>query len=629
MNEEIKNIKKKGPIRIEAVIPVTIIFFLSYVYFTYYFDRHMKNLFEYVGTQANGAEVNVASVKTSFLKGSFDLNGLQVTDAIKPSQNLISLQNIHFSYLWDALLRMKFVVEEASITSIQIYSPRKTPGFVLPPKPASPSKIEAIEAEVMGQLKDEFKKNVLGDLIDIIEGGDPKEQLEIIREELKSEKRVKEMISDVEAKKKVWDEKVKTLSDNSKIKEAEEQVQKITQQKNILEQAKGLKDLGDVLKDVQKQYKDIQKSSKELEGEIKSVTQYPKEIESLIKEDVASLKDRFKVPEIDFKDMAMTLFAKEFFGYIAQARKYQALAKEYIPEKKQEEPLIPPPRKVGKNYEFPILKGYPLFWLKKAAISSKGTKDTYSGEITGSLTNVTSHPKMIKIPLKLAFDGDFPGLNIRGVHGLITVDHTQAVAKQSADFSIKAFLIPEKLFVNSDKMKFGISNATGATQIKASLTNNEVDMRWESQILKPSYIVETHSKLAKEMLTNILNGIPTITINGSASGAFKNLNLNINSNLGDELGAGLKREVGAKVTEAKVKIEKMIDEKINGPKNQLMSQLGGNQNLIAQLKNVEGLYKNNEDKIKSEIEKFKKNGQSKALDGLKDKGKKLFKGLKL
>src|SRR5690242_20235103 len=107
--------KKKGPIRFEAIIPVLVLSLITFAYFSYYFDRHLKTLVEYVGTQANGAEVNVDSIKTSFLKGSFDMNRLQVTDKERPTHNALEIENMHFQYLWDALLRMKFVVEDASI----------------------------------------------------------------------------------------------------------------------------------------------------------------------------------------------------------------------------------------------------------------------------------------------------------------------------------------------------------------------------------------------------------------------------------------------------------------------------------------------------------------------------------
>jgi uncharacterized protein (TIGR03545 family) len=153
--------KKKGPIRFEAIIPVLLLSGLTFGYFSYYFDSHLKTLFEYVGTLANGAEVNVDSVKTSFIKGSFDLNRLQVTDKEIPAQNSLEIENIHFKYLWDALLRMKFVVDDASINNIQISKPRSKPGKVLPPEPAKPSKLNEIQIEVISQIKNKYGKNVL------------------------------------------------------------------------------------------------------------------------------------------------------------------------------------------------------------------------------------------------------------------------------------------------------------------------------------------------------------------------------------------------------------------------------------------------------------------------------------
>jgi uncharacterized protein (TIGR03545 family) len=625
-NKKEKQPKKKGPIRFEAIIPVLVLSIITFAYFSYYFDRHLKSLIEYIATQGNGAEVNVGSVKTSFIKGSFDLNVLQVTDKEKPSHNMIEIENVHFQYLWDALLRMKFVVEDASINNIQLSKPRKSPGHVLPPEPAKPSKINEIQNEVFAQVKNKYGSNVLGDLVTILEGGDYKAQLETIRGTLKSELRVKEMITDVNGKKDFWDGKVKTLSDTSKLKEVEEKVNTISKGKNVLEQAKGIKDLGDLLKDVQKQYKEIETSSKQLQAEVKAVSAYPNELQNLVKEDIAELKDRFKIPKLDFKDMAMHLFAGEFAEYIAKARKYQALAKQYIPEKKEnKDEIIPPKRSQGENYTFPVTTGYPLFWLKRAALSSSGTQDSYSGKVSGELTNITNAPKQIQKPMKLDMKGDFPTAKIMGVNAVVTIDHTQAVGKQSAMIKVGSFAVPEKLFVNDKKLKFGFQNANGSSTVNVSLIEDQINMSWNSALSKPQFVVETSSKMAKEILSNVLNNIQVININGSASGTFKNLDLNITSNLGDELGSGFSREIGLKLADAQDKVKAMIDEKINAPKDQLMAAIGGNNKNLASLGNVKELYAKNEDRIKEEIEKLKKGG---GLNNIKEQGKKLFKGIK-
>jgi uncharacterized protein (TIGR03545 family) len=622
--KEVKPSKKKGPIRFEAIVPVLILSGITFAYTSYYFDHHLKSLFEYVGTLANGAEVNVDSVKTSFIKGSFDLNRLQVTDKEKPSLNTLEIENIHFKYLWDALLRMKFVVEDASINNIQLAKPRAKPGHVLPPEPAKPSKLNEIQLQVISQVKNKYGKNVLGDVALLLEGGDMQGQVEKIREELKSEARIKAMLTDVNTKKEFWDGKIKKLSDTGKLKSIEAEIQTISKQKNILEQAKGVQKLSELLKDVNKQYTEVQAASKQLQAEVNTVAGYPKEIEELVKEDIASLKDRFAIPQIDFKDMAMHLFAGEFAEYIAKARKYQALAEQYIPEKKEKDEIIPHKRAQGKNYQFPITKGYPLFWLKRAAISSKGTENSYSGNLSGELTNVTTSPKSIGKPIVLDVKGNFPGAKVMGVEAMVKVDFTKEVSHQSAMVKVGSFVVPEKLFVEDEKMKFGFQNAIGSTTLKADLVQDKVSMSWQSVLNQPKFIVESKTKLAQEMLTNILNGIPMINIDGSASGTFKDLDLSISSNLGDELGNGFKREIGNKVAEAQAKIQTMIDEKINKPKNDLMAAIGGNKNNLSSLSNVGELYKKNEKRIKEEIEKLKKGGTK----GLQEQGKKLLKGFK-
>lgn len=619
--------KKKGPIRIEAIIPVSILSLLTYLYFSFYFDLHLKKLVEYVGTQGNGAEVNVDSIRTSFLTGSFDLNRLEVTNPERPTHNSLEIGNIHFQFLWDALLRMKFVVEDASINNIQIMKPRRSPGHVLPPKPASPSKMEEIQDQVLAQVKNKYGGNVLGDLVTLLEGGDYQDKIQEIRGSLKSEARVQSMISDVNTKKEFWDEKIKQLSDTSKLKEAENTLNAIKAEKNFVKQAQGMKQLTDLIGDIQKQYKEIEKSSKQLQTEVKALANYPKELQTLVQEDINSLKNRFQVPKIDVKDMAMNLFAGQFAGHIVKARKYQAMAEQYLPEKKKDEnEVIPPKRSEGKYYQFPITTGYPLFWLKRAAISSKGTADSYSGQLTGELTNVTTSPKLVGKPIVLNLGGDFPAQKVMGVKAILTADFRDDIGKQSALLQVSSFAVPERLFTDSDKMKFGIKNAIGSTSISASLQENQIKMDWSSALTKPQFLVETSNKIAREMLTNIVNNIPVITINGTVAGSFSNLNMNINSNLGTELSTGFTRELGAKITEAQGKINALVEDKINKPKAELMSVLNGNTQNLNSLNGVADLFKKNEDKIKAEIAKLKSGG---GVDKLKEQGKKLFKGIKL
>lgn len=623
-NQETKPKKKKrgGPIRYEAILPVFILFLLTFLYFSFYFDRHLKGLIEYAGTQINGAEVNVQSLDVSFIKGSFDLNRLEVTDKEAPKNNALEVGNIHFQFLWDALLRMKFVVEDASVQNVQINKPRRSPGKVLPIEPAKPGKLTELRNQVIGQVKSKYSANMLGDALAILETGDVKNQVEEIRGTLKSEARAEVMIKEVQEKREFWDKKINQLGDTSKLKSIEKEVNAISKEKNFLKQAQAVKQLTDLLKEVESQYKEVQTASKQLQSEVKNITQYPKELQSLINQDIASLKSRFSIPELDFKDMAMHLFAGQFAEYISKARKYHAVSKQYMPVKKEEkEEVVPRPRSEGETYLFPVTKGYPLFWLQRAAISSKGTAESYSGDVSGEITNITTAPEQIQKPMLFDMKGNFPAAKIMGVRALLNLDHTKKVARQSALIQVNSFNVPEKLFVSNNDMKLGFLNADGAMTINAKIVEDKIDMDWISTLTKPNFLVETSNSSAKKILSNILQGIPVIDIKGNATGPFTNLKMNLSSNLGDELGAGLKRELSSKLAEAQTKLDNLVNERVNKPKEKLMAQLGATQKNLSELGNLQELYKKHEKQIEAEIKKLQKGG-------LEAQGKKLLKGIK-
>lgn len=622
-NQETKTKKKKGgPIRYEAILPVFILCLLTFIYFSYYFDRHLKGLIEYAGTQINGAEVNVQSLDISFIKGSFDLNRLEVTDKEAPKNNALEIGNIHFQFLWDALLRMKFVVEDASVQNVQINKPRRTPGKVLPPEPAKPGKLTELRNQVMGQVKSKYSANMLGDALAILETGDVKNQVEEIRGTLKSEARAEAMIKDVQDKREFWDKKIAQLGDTSKLKNIEKEVNAISKEKNFLKQAQAVKQLTDLLKEVEGQYKEVQSASKQLQSEVKNITQYPKELQDLINQDITSLKSRFSIPELDFQDMAMHLFAGQFADYIAKARKYHAVSKQYMPEKKEDrEEVVPRPRSEGKTYLFPVTKGYPLFWLKRAAISSKGTAESYSGDVSGEVTNISTDPAQIQKPMLFDLKGNFPAAKIMGVRALLNLDHTKKIAKQSAMIQVNSFNVPEKLFVSNKDIKLGFLNADGAMTINANIVENKINMDWISTLTKPNFLVEASSSSTKKILSNILQGIPVINIKGNATGPFTNLKMNLSSNLGDELGAGLKRELSSKLAEAQDKLNNLVNERVTQPKEKLLAQLGATQKNLSELGNLQELYKKHENQIQAEIKKLQKGG-------LESQGKKLLKGIK-
>src|SRR5262245_25638248 len=100
-NQKVK--KAKGPIRFEAIVPLAIVVGLIVLYVTLFFDGHLRRGIEWAATRVNGAEVNVGSLKTSFLGAWLRIGGVEVTNLQQPEKNKIEIGEIKFSYSWDAL----------------------------------------------------------------------------------------------------------------------------------------------------------------------------------------------------------------------------------------------------------------------------------------------------------------------------------------------------------------------------------------------------------------------------------------------------------------------------------------------------------------------------------------------
>jgi len=121
--------KAPGPIRHGAVVPTLILALICFAFFKFVLDYGIKRGVEWGVSHAQGAEVDVGSVHTSFLRGSFTLNNLQITNKEDPTQNVLQIGQIRFALSWDALLRLKFVITDAGIDGIALYTPRRSRGW--------------------------------------------------------------------------------------------------------------------------------------------------------------------------------------------------------------------------------------------------------------------------------------------------------------------------------------------------------------------------------------------------------------------------------------------------------------------------------------------------------------------
>lgn len=576
--------KKKGPIRTEAVVPSVILLALVYGYFYFFFDYHLKRGIELAATQVHGAEVNIRHLSTSFWRASFQMEGLEVTDKEKPARNLFSVGEMRFQLLWDALLRAKGVVEEASILDIAAFTERKRPGYVLPPPaPGTESGILAkAQAQIVAQTRQRLNDNFLGDIAEVLGGVDPKQQLENIKADLQSVVKAETLEKELKAKKEEWEKRIKELPKPKEIKELEAKVKALNfKSKNPLEIAQNLKQAKAILDEAKAKVDQVNQGQKDLSTDIATYTAAIENLPAMVEKDVQDLQKRLQLPNIDPKEFSTQLFLSQLEGKLVSVRKYVEVARKYMPPKKTKEQieaakaeqLVPRARGEGRNYTFPITTGYPLVWLKHAAISSEVRDSEWAGKVRGDVNDFSTEPSLLGKPFRVRLGGEFPKKEIRGLSVTATFDHTTEVARENLKVAVASFPLTELLLSDSPKVRFGIKKAAAGSSFEATLADQTLNFALSSSFRQPEFLLETKNPQVQEILAGALKGIPEVTLGGSVTGSWDSFRFNLDSNLGQALSAGFQKQLEAKLGDAKAKLRGFVDERVAPAKQRAQEQL--------------------------------------------------------
>ncbi|NQZ01663.1 MAG: TIGR03545 family protein [Bdellovibrionales bacterium] len=628
-----KKPKKKGPIRFEAIIPTILLTGLLAAYFYFFFDGHLRRVMEFVATQAHGAEVNISRVHLDFFEPSLEINGVQVTDKNKPERNLFQVGTMKFALLWDALLRMKFVIPEASIENIEALTPRARPGRVIPKSERQGANTVAqVEDAVLEQTKSEYEGNVLGDVANILDGEDPTKQLKKIEGELKASGKLKELEQVMKEKEQAWNKRLAELPGGDDIKKLENEFKKLKfDTKNPIKFAEDLKKADKLVKQADKKIKKISKTGKQLDKDLKYTDKAFKDVEKMVQQDIKDIQQRLNIPSIDGGDFSKKLFGKMIAQRLGSFRKYIEMGREYMPPKKSDEEKnadkpVPPARANGVDVKFPITTGYPLVWVKQAKITSAVSESEYSGNIEGQITDFSTSPEMLKTPMKVTMKGDFPKQKVMGVDLLATIDHRTENPVETVDLKVGSYPMGEQVLSDSKDVTFNVKESTGQMVLTGKQEQQKVNMQIGNWFRNVEYEVAAKSDLVEEILKGVAKDVSNISINASAKGEWATLGWNVKSNLGDAIVKSFKAQVQKKINEARAKIKAMVDQKINAEKKKLQAQIDKVKNQVnGQINSKKKELDKAKKKVSGDLKK-KQKGKKKSLE---NEGKKLLKGLGL
>lgn len=586
----VKSKKIKGPIRWEAIITFTIIVVLIGLYFKLFFDAHMKSLVEFAGYHATGAEVNVHSLETSFFNASIKITGIELTNPEKPTHNNLNIGEVRFSMLWDALLRVKFVINEAAIENISFNQTRKKPGKVKPPEPEKESALqkeaEKLKGEAIERAKSDYEDNIFGNIANMMSGSSQGEELQKLENKLVSKEKMKAFETAIKEKQKAWEVRLKTLPKASEFQSLGDRIKKVKTSgfTNPQEVQKSVEEIRAILAEGQKKIDEVNAAKNDFDKDIKFTDEGLKDIKAQIERDIKDLQAHFKIPKIDAKSIAMALFKRYTNPYFAKINHYRNLFYKYAPpnlvSKKDNKPDVtiqPRPRENGTTYEFGKLNAYPLFWLKKAMISSQinaSDPNSKNGNIKGEILDVSTNQLVTGKPTIAAIAGDFPSEKIEGIDFKLKFDNRTKDALINATFGIKSFLISKKEIVESTDLDLSFDSAIGSVSSSMDLINyKELSLKIENQFKDIDYKVAATNKDVEGILVNVFQGARTTNMVAEGKGVLPKFDLDISSDLGRLIQNGFEKEINAKIEELKKRIKAYVDAEITKQKEIIEKQV--------------------------------------------------------
>lgn len=633
--------KPQGPIRWEAILPFSLIVLLIGLYFHFFFDLHLRKALEWGGYQAVGAEVNIGNLETSFLKASLRIQKIEITDAERPTHNSAQIGDVRFSMLWDALLRAKVVVNEAVVEQIEFGTQRKRPGKVKPlePEKEGDALSEKVKGAVLSKAESEFGGNVLGDAIALLGGTDANEQLKKLEQSLPSKEMLTKFESDLKAKQKEWDARIKSLPQEKEIRALDERIKKVKVKdfKTPQEVQASLQELDSIYKDADSKYKQIQSVSNDINPELKGLESSYRNIEKQIQTDIKSLEQHFRIPQLDPKALAQSVFRDYLAPYEAKFFRYKAMVDKYIPpkfktkgEKEEEVPIQPHPREDGISYEFARTNSYPLFWIKKTGISSQAGLTPDAGNIKGEITDITSHQSLVGKPTVATIAGDFPSKEIVGLFMKLSLDNRKELSEVLYNLKLASYPILGRDLINSPDVKISFAKASGSMGIEGKLVGlKNVIIAMENSFNKIDYSITAKNEIADQILKSVFAGIPTVNLTVKGQGTLPTVPLSINSNLGPELAKGFQKQLQAKVNEARQKIEAYVNDQVGQQKAQIEKQLNQLRAQFDQeVKKAQTQLDAEKKKIESRADQAKKDLENQGKKKLEQEGKKAVDDLK-
>ncbi len=652
---------KKSIIRSEALLLIAAIFTVLTIYFTFFFEIHLKWLAQKTISKIYGAEVNMSSLSLSLNPISLVINNIQFTNHQKPSHNLFEIGELSFKLNSQDLMFASFTTEEAFLTGLKVNRLRKRPGYVSPETQKLISLSLDLNKNKKAVIANKTKGNILDNIASFSKSNDIESELKKFAEDFNIDDLNLKYKNRLKSQKEVL-HKIEDLVQKDQFKPIEDQIKNI--ELKIKAKAEPLEILAlgkTILTDLKTKKTEIQDLNTNFKTQVADLKSIKNEFESDLNLKKQILKEKFKIPDISPEALAQDFFAETLttrfylFNYwLEQIRKNSEQKVTQVTSKvlsenqsqilqdkiivvmdaSKKEKAIKSDIKSLRVAESQIIHFgsimRPKFWIKKTILKGDAKKNQDLQNFKGEILNITSDQKLINKPIEVKFKGDLPNDNIFNVqleaklnHHLNPINETFQIA---ADYPISSFKI-----INDGSLKLFLNKASSRSVISGAFIEKQINnMTVKNSLNHANFLFQSSKSDLQKILQPIFANITSFDVDIFLHGALANPNFKIISSLTEKISEELKNQIAAQLNSFTSQLENTISKKTNIFKSELFSSIEKQQsNILKDINKLDLKLGHQTSSVNGLIKKSSENSMNQKIEKLSDKlADKLFKKTK-
>lgn len=521
------------------------IILLTVVLVVFALEPIAKFMIESEGSKQVGAKVEVDSVDINFYPTRVALNGLTVANPNEPMRNLFNSETVSADVDIKALLKKQVIADKVVLSGLQMYTERSTPGTLdgsmPPPKEEEGSGLPSIKIPNASALLAEEKAEIQSEVEDIQNGF----------EGLQSR----------------WEDKSQQVPDNAKVEEFKQRWEDL-KKKNPIERIAGAKKLRDDIKAELDQFKSL---NNDLKTDVAEATSLSKRAANLPANQADRMLQKYGLDQ-GTEGMLKFLLGDEVNNFVQRGL---TLYKETVGDMAKAEPA-PEPEAGG---ELPVnilirqilIDGYQVIGGEKLA---------YSGEIN----DVTDKQDYWNKPITMAVKGGMEQQAQLVIDGIF--DQRNDTLKSVFNMGLQQLALSGVSLSKSPDLPLQLEKGLANIVANFSINGDDLSGSVKGLVNQAKLLVadaaadnETAQTLAKA-LEGVSKLVMDLNVNGSVEDPIVKLKSNLDSILGDVLGAKLKSEL------AKVKGE--VQQKIQADYGDKIASLQEKQNVLGEYQQLLG-----------------------------------------